>query len=263
MLGGTADSRCRATGTGTLPRMTGFADDPDLDLIARETDRLLESAHVLADQDVRQPSRCPGWSRAHVLTHIARNADGLRNVLLAAMNGGDGAFYESQAARNADIEAGSGRTAAELEADLETSADRLLEALAETPVEALDVRVPRLKVNDDPDHQFTIPARKVTDLRLREVVYHHIDLDTGYSFAMATPSWVVREIAESARRFTDGPPVLVDAGEAGSWRYGPAEGEAVRVTGSPAELLGWITGREGGAGLTSSSGELPDLGPWG
>jgi maleylpyruvate isomerase len=243
--------------------MTGFADDPDLDLIVLETDRLLETIRSLGDDDVRRASRCPGWSRGHVLSHIARNADGLRNVLLAAASGGEGAFYESQAARIADIEAGSGRSAAELEADVETSADRLLEAFADTPPEVLDVKVPRLRVNDDPEHQYLIPARKVTDLRLREVVYHHIDLDTGYSFAMTSPAWVIRENAESVRRFTEGPPVLVDAGEAGSWRYGSPEGEAVRVTGSPADLLGWITGREAGAGLTSSSGELPDLGPWG
>jgi maleylpyruvate isomerase len=243
--------------------MTGFADDPDLDLIALETDRLLETAHTLTDADVRRESLNPGWSLAHVLTHIARNADGLRNVLRVAATGGDGAFYESQAARNADIEAGSGRSAAELEADVETSANSLLEAFAETPADALDVKVPRLKVNDDPAHQFLIPARKTSALRLREVVYHHIDLDTGYSFAQATPAWVVREIAESARRFVDGPPVLIDAGDAGSWRYGPPEGDAVRVTGSPADLLGWITGREPGTALTSSSGQLPDLGPWG
>jgi maleylpyruvate isomerase len=248
---------------GTLPVMTGFADDPDLDLIVLETDQLLETAHALTDADVRQESRCPGWSRAHVLTHIARNADGLRNVLLAAANGGDGAFYESQAARIADIEAGSGRSAAELEADLETSANRLLEAFADTPAEALEVKVPRLKVNDDPGHQYMIRARKTSDLRLREVVYHHIDLDTGYTFAHASPDWVVREIAESARRFADGPAVMVDAGEAGSWRYGAPDGDAVRVSGSAADLLGWITGRERGTALTSSSGRLPDLGPWG
>jgi maleylpyruvate isomerase len=263
MLGGATDSRRRATLAGTLPGMTGFADDPDLDLIVLETDRLLETVHSLTDDDVRRASRCPGWSRAHVLTHIARNADGLRNVLLAAATGGEGAFYESQAARNADIEAGSGRSAAELEADVETSADRLLEAFADTPADALDVKVPRLRVNDDPDHQYLIPARKVTDLRLREVVFHHVDLDTGFSFEQTAPAWVVREIAQSARRFADGPAILVDAGEAGSWHYGSPDADPVRVSGSPAALLGWITGRGDGAGLTSSSAELPDLGPWG
>lgn len=243
--------------------MTGFADEPDLDLIVHETDRLMETIHGLDDAAVRQDSRLPGWTRAHVLTHIARNADGLRNVLRAAANGGDGAFYDSQAARNAEIEAGADRRAAELEADVETSADHLLEALAETPAEALDVKVPRLRTNDDPDHQFMIPGRRVPSLRLREVVYHHIDLGTGYSFGEVPQAWLVREIEESARRFADRPAVVVDAGDAGSWRYGPADEDPVTVSGTPADLLGWITGRGSGDRLTASSGRLPDLGPWG
>lgn len=243
--------------------MTGFADDPDVDLIAHETDLLLETIHGLTDEAVRAPSLCPGWTRAHVLTHLARNADGLRNVLRAAANGGDGAFYESQAARNGDIEAGAGRTAAELEADVETSADHLLEAIAETPESALDVTVPRLRVNDDPAHQFLLPARRALDLRLRELFFHHVDLAAGYTLADAPQVWLCRELGESAKRFTDGPAVLVDAGAAGSWRYGPADGDAVTVSGAPADLLGWVSGRADGAGLSSSSGVLPQLGPWG
>jgi maleylpyruvate isomerase len=243
--------------------MTGFADEPDLDLIVHETDLLMETVHGLSDDDVRQDSRCPGWTRGHVLTHIARNADGLRNVLLAAANGGDGAFYDSQAARNADIEAGAGRRAAELEADVETSAEHLLEAFAETPTEVLDVKVPRLRTNDDPAHQFLIRARKTPALRLREVVYHHIDLGTGYSFDDVSTPWIVREIGESARRFAEGPAVLVDAGDAGSWRYGREDDDPVTVSGSPAALLGWITGRGSAAGVSASSGALPELGPWG
>jgi maleylpyruvate isomerase len=243
--------------------MTGFADDPDLDLIAHETDLLMETIHALSDESVREPSLCPGWSRAHVLTHIARNADGLRNVLLAAVNGGDGAFYESQAARVADIDAGAGRSAAELEADVETSADHLLEAIAETPAEVLDVRVPRLRDVDDPARQEMIRARKALVLRLREVVLHHVDLDAGYTLEDAPLSWVTGELGASGRRFAAGPAVLVDAGPAGSWRYGPAEGDPVKVSGSAPALLGWISGRTAGDGLTSSSGSLPRLGPWG
>ena len=237
--------------------MTGFADDPDVDLIAHETDRLLETIHTLSDDDVRQPSLCPGWSRGHVLTHIARNADGLRDVLRAAANGGDGAFYESQAVRDADIEAGAGRTAAELEADVETSADRLLEAIAETPAEVLDVRVPRLRVVDDPERQVMIPAGKTLALRVRELVFHHCDLDAGYTLADAQPDWVTGEIAYSVRRFTGGPAVVVDAGVAGTWRYGRDDEDAVTVSGTPLALLGWISGRGPRDGLTSSSGTLP------
>jgi maleylpyruvate isomerase len=243
--------------------MTGFSDDPDLDLITHETDLLLETIHGLDDDAVRGPSLCPGWTRGHVLTHLARNADGLRNVLQVAASGSDGAFYESQAARDADIEAGAGRSAAELEADVETSADHLLEAFAETPAEALDVRVPRLRVVDDPARQVHFKARSTSLLRLREVVFHHVDLAAGYSFADAPEGFLVRELGASGRRFTDGPPVNLDAGAAGHWHYGRDAGDAVAVSGSPAALMAWVSGRSDGTDLTCTADELPQLGEWG
>jgi maleylpyruvate isomerase len=263
MLGGRTDTRRREPVTGTFRRMTGFADDPDLDLITHETDMLMETIHTLDDDAVRQPSLCPGWTRGHVLTHLARNADGLRNVLHVAATGGDGAFYESQAARDSDIEAGAGRSAAELEADVETSADHLLEAFAETPSEVLDVRVPRLRVADVPARQQHLKARSTSLMRLREVVFHHVDLDAGYSFADAPEGFLVRELGQSGQRFAEGPAVELDAGPSGHWRYGPADGEAVTVSGSPAALIAWVSGRSDGSELTSSADTLPRLGEWG
>lgn len=50
--------------------------------ISASTGRLLATASALTDEQVRAASLLPGWSRGHVLTHIARNADGLRNLLI-------------------------------------------------------------------------------------------------------------------------------------------------------------------------------------
>ena len=41
-----------------------------------------------SDADVRAPSLLPGWSRGHVLTHIARNADGIAVTLVPDDGGG-------------------------------------------------------------------------------------------------------------------------------------------------------------------------------
>jgi maleylpyruvate isomerase len=248
--------------------MTGFEDDATLDLITAETDRLLETIHLLDDAAVRRPSRCPGWTRAHILTHIARNADGLRDVLRAATNGTEGAMYESQARREADIEAGSTRSASELESDVETSDDELLAALAETPADVLDVRVPRLRVTDDAARQQPIPVRKVPAMRLREVVLHHVDLDTGYTLTDAPTAFVQRELSDAGVRFRDESPFVLDAGDAGTWTYGTevegaATGSVPTVSGRPADLLGWLSGRGDGSGLTSSTGSLPQLPVWG
>jgi maleylpyruvate isomerase len=78
--------------------------------------RLYDTIGRLTDADVRQPSLLPGWTRGHVLTHLARGGNALRNVLL------DDPAYPSQDARDADIEAGAGRTIADLEADVRASA---------------------------------------------------------------------------------------------------------------------------------------------
>ena len=46
--------------------------------LGESTDRLLATAGALTGAQVAGPSRLPGWTRGHVLTHLARNADGFR-----------------------------------------------------------------------------------------------------------------------------------------------------------------------------------------
>ena len=46
--------------------------------VARSDERLLATAREL---DIAAPSLLPGWTRGHVITHIARNADGYVNLL--------------------------------------------------------------------------------------------------------------------------------------------------------------------------------------
>ena len=92
--------------------------------------------HVAALDDAAMlgPSRLPGWTRGHVLTHLARNADALVNLLTWARTGTPTPMYPSVESRNAGIEAGAARPAAEQRADLEATARRLMEtARAMTP----------------------------------------------------------------------------------------------------------------------------------
>ncbi|MGD9796034.1 MAG: maleylpyruvate isomerase N-terminal domain-containing protein, partial [Acidimicrobiia bacterium] len=49
--------------------------------------RLLSTLASLSDTALRERSALPDWSRAHVLVHLARHADGLRNLLLWARTG--------------------------------------------------------------------------------------------------------------------------------------------------------------------------------
>ncbi|HQF04569.1 MAG TPA: maleylpyruvate isomerase family mycothiol-dependent enzyme, partial [Phycicoccus sp.] len=80
-----------------------------------QTDALIATVTTLDDLEV--PSLCAGWSRAHVLTHLARNADGIGNLVRAAA-GAPGTMYASDEARDADIEAGAHRAKSEIVDDL-------------------------------------------------------------------------------------------------------------------------------------------------
>src|SRR6476659_761455 len=79
-----------------------------------------------SDADVAAASLCQGWTRGHVLTHLARNADGIAATLKGALNGEIVPRYPGGwDARNADIDAGADRPAATLIADVRESAERL------------------------------------------------------------------------------------------------------------------------------------------
>jgi maleylpyruvate isomerase len=66
-----------------------------LDRLAAATGRLLATATALGDAQAREPSLLPGWTRGHVLSHIARNADGMVNLLNWARTGTETPMYAS------------------------------------------------------------------------------------------------------------------------------------------------------------------------
>src|SRR6516225_2853443 len=107
-----------------------------LDRLAAANDRLLATTTGLSDARAREPSPLPGWTRGHVLSHIARNADGLRNLLIWARTGTEIPMYASAESRTADIEAGAGRPGAALVADVRESAAAFASEAASLPDDA-------------------------------------------------------------------------------------------------------------------------------
>ena len=243
--------------------MTAFSsEDPVLVDVTRQTDALLEAVSDLTDADVAEPSLCPGWTRGHVLTHVARNADALTRLLAGAAVGEQWPMYHEDPSREREIEAGAGRSIAELEADIEASADRFLATCADLPPAALD-NVVRMRTGRE------YPARQVPWLRWREVVLHHLDLDTGFDLATAGPL-VPRLLAESIEALSgkpDAPNLRLVASDTGrTWTLGDTPDEpALVVSGRSGSLVGWVSGRTGGDDLdrTPEGGKLPILPPWG
>jgi maleylpyruvate isomerase len=98
--------------------------------------RLRDTLVGLTDAGARRPSLLPNWTVGHVLTHLARNADSHVRMLEGARRGEVADQYPGgNEQRAADIEAGAGRPAADLVADVAGSAGRLEEAWAATPEE--------------------------------------------------------------------------------------------------------------------------------
>jgi maleylpyruvate isomerase len=226
----------------------------NLVLLAHETRLLEQTASGLDDQSIQAPSLCEGWRRAHVLSHLARNADGLGNLVGWAVTGTPVAMYESPQARETDIEAGSTRSAREILTDLTESAERFAVSapgLAGPPEQAeVEMRAER-----------RVLGGQLPTLRLLEVVFHHVDLDAGYTFADADPGFVRRSIANAVTRMESRsarPSILLRGDSGDRWSLGDGTQE---VTGTNAALLLWLA-RGDGAGL-SSQDALPVLPAWG
>src|SRR5579875_2883000 len=78
------------------------------------TERLLGDLASLSDQELEDPSLLPGWSRRYLVSHVAANADALRNLVHWARTGEERRMYASPEAREAGIRAGAARPTAEL-----------------------------------------------------------------------------------------------------------------------------------------------------
>jgi maleylpyruvate isomerase len=219
------------------------------------TARLIASAEQLNDAGVAQASRLPGWTRGHVLTHMARNADGGVNLLTWARTGVVTPQYASLEQRAADIEAGAGRPAREQVADLRESTDRLAEALDTMPGQAWTTELTWTngKVG---------PAALVVWFRLRETELHHVDLDVGYRPDDWSEAFAVRLAVTTARDFStraEAPRLVLRCPEVGhDIEIGEPGGEV--VSGPVREVVAWLTGRSDGAALT---GPLPAVPPFG
>jgi len=163
------------------------------DQIDQATQRLLDTARIITDPDLRVPSMLPGWTRGHVLAHLARNADGMRNVLVGVRTGQDRPAYASAEAREAGIEQYADRRATEHAADLAGSAMALRTVARQLPDAGWQVPVRML------DGTAFFPAVELLTRRLVEVELHHGDLGAGYGPADWPPAFADMELAGPMR----------------------------------------------------------------
>ena len=233
--------------------------DDDLAAVTRHTELLLDHATRLGD--VRAPSLCEGWSRAHVLSHLARNAEAILRLTEWALDGRPREMYPGgTTARDAEIEEGALR-AGPATADDQRPAGVFVDDLSDTAA-ALGPRLAELTgplAVDEVEMRggLMVPPRVLPFLRLRELVYHHVDLDDGFTFADVETELVHRFIDDAMSRLRLGshPPDLdLQTEEGDRWQVG---GATVPVRGSRAGVLLWLARRlETGV---RAEGGLPEL----
>lgn len=225
----------------------------DIQVLQDATDRLLAAAGRLEDSAVTEPSLLPGWTRGHVLAHLARNADALVNVVQRRP------MYASAESRDVDIDAGAARAITEQVEDVRTSSARLAEVMASLTDEQWKSTVElRNGVTDTADR---LPFR-----RLLEVELHHVDLGVGYTPDDLPDAFTGQAVSYLTKRFHGNaqvPALELRTEDGRDWFTGarPSTGSERRVVvGTPGALVGWLAGRGSGSGL-SVTGSLPALPP--
>ena len=176
-------------------------------------------------------SQLPGWSRKHLIGHVAANADALGNLLSWAETGVEKRMYASPEQRNADIE-----RAATL------PSDELLTWFARG-AEAFERAMDRLTA-EQWQHEvitaqgLTRQAGDVPWMRAREVFIHAVDLGVGITFA-DLPEGFLLALADEIRG-----------------KRGLSDDDLRGVSGPLPDVAAWLAGRP--HNLVGA----PDLGPW-
>lgn len=218
-------------------------------------------------------SRLEGWSRAHVVAHLARNADALCNLLTWAKTGIRTPMYSDLQARGSDIAQSAAMPPQTLLDDFAETARRLRAQIDELspqdwnqPVESALGR--------------SILASEVLWLRTREIWLHAFDLDLGMTLEdlpIILTKAFISDIVQNLSSKEGCPTAHLHAGGS-AWSLGPEllpssspqsgsdqsagspDGQRLVICGEPAALLGWISGRI--PSPNSSEAGLPAIPPW-
>lgn len=225
------------------------------DLVHTASQRLVRTVDSLDHDAWARPSLLPGWTVAHVLAHLALNAEALAGALTGVTHGSPVNMYRSQDARDADIEELAAAGPARIRDRVFGSVTLFGEALAELPRELAGTRIERT-----PGSGTFFPAGAVGSMRLREVEIHHADLDAGYSPADWPEEFTVLLLDHAAKRWDGATGFEARASDLGrSWTFGSA---GPTVTGRGHELAWWATGRPAyprTSGPVSDDGVLPGM----
>jgi maleylpyruvate isomerase len=239
---------CRVT-TSTYDLPAAVANVP----LAQE--RFAGTLGGLTDAEVREPSVLPGWSRAHVIAHVARGGEAMVRLVDGVLTKRPAQAYpDGPVVRDAELELAAQHSANELADEVYSSNIAVVHAFARmtAPTWGRQVQFPT----------GAYPASRCAWERWREVEVHHIDLGLDTYTIESWPEEFVsthlpHELAKLPGRLPPGTAVRVDGSRFGS-------GDVVAtVDGPDPALLAWLFGRVGlAAPSLHTTGNLPQLPPW-
>lgn len=225
------------------------------ELIARADSALVRTVDALSDEDLAAPSLLGGWTRAHVVAHLVLNGEGLERIVSGLRNEAMPTMYDSDEARDADIDELAGADPGELRERLLGATNRFERALGTLVETDRHVRFERTPGGRE------ISVGSLPLMRLREVEIHNCDLDAGYGPTDWSESFAVILVDSMATKAYAAPFRLLARDLARTWQLGGSEGGPV-VCGDAATLGWWLTGRGTGEGLSSDGGDLPRIEAW-
>lgn len=221
----------------------------DLNRLDRETGMMLATVDSLSEEEMRAPSLCEGWTRAHVVAHLIGNAEGLGNLVTWAVTGTKTPQYPSEEARNARIEELAQQPPAELKRTLRSACEQF----AATADQLRTATLATEEVNQDvrPINAYAIPS-----YRISEVLIHHADLDTVWELEEADIDALEDALdlaVDRLQKRDDWPGLQIETDEGESYTIGDG---ATTLRGGRDAVLGWLT-----RGLTHGlrvEGDLPE-----
>lgn len=226
--------------------------------VAQGTKLFLGALATLPDDRLDQSIALDSWTGKHLLAHVAANADALVNLAHWARTDEETPMYSSPEQRNADIEAGATRPAAELRAWTAQAADTLDARLAELDEQQWTYQVRTAQGR-------TVPADEIPWMRAREVMVHAVDLGAGVGFDDLQADFLAALLDDiTAKRSAggDGPALTLTATDHNATWAIAGTGDPTPVTGTLAGLTAYLSGRAAD-GVTGPGGQpAPELPRW-
>jgi maleylpyruvate isomerase len=213
---------------------------------------VLELVDGLDDERMAAPSALPGWTRGHVVKHLADNARAFERQARFALEGRlVEMYYGGMAGRDRSIEEGAARPAAELRAELRDAQRSLEETWADLSAQGwqLPVRFRQAAVLD------------TAFARWREAEIHAVDLDLGARPRDWSPTFARHALDFLAPWAAEGTRLLLQATDH-DVTQALGDGTTVEVSGTLRDLAAWMAGRSTDGDLRTTADALPELGPW-